>query len=114
MEFNPLDPPRQFRVGKDGAVELSDCGSVHLDADEQVTFRAGDTAFDVTRKSFGYYAANSLNGTLPRQGLRPALCRNTEHDLLFLLLVETGKEADYRRYLSDEGMEHVRWLDEDA
>ncbi|MEQ8442998.1 MAG: hypothetical protein RIM33_14810 [Alphaproteobacteria bacterium] len=114
MQFTKTDPPRRFRVGADGAIELADCGSVHLAPDEQVTFRTETTAFDVTRKSFGYYASNSLNGTLPRQGLRPALCRNIAHGLLYLLLVEVGKEDDFRAYLAAEGMEHLTWLDEEG
>ncbi len=115
MEFQAKSPPRAFRVGSAGTVTLKDCGSVHLEPDEQVTFRSDGpvaTAFDVTRKSWGYYASNSLNGTLPRQGLRPALCRNHSMGLLYMLFVEIGQEADYRRYLSDEGMEHLTWMDE--
>ncbi|NMM42917.1 hypothetical protein HH303_00400 [Rhodospirillaceae bacterium KN72] len=115
MDFVKRDPPRRFTVGAAGQIELSDCGTVRLDADEQVTFHSvsggTETAFDVTRKSFGYYASNSLNGTLPRQGLRPALCRNEAHGLLYMLFVEKGKEADYAAYLDAEGMVHLGWLD---
>ena len=119
MDFVERDPPRRFTVGATRQIELSDCGTVHLDVDEQVTFHTvsdpsqdgTETAFDVTRKSFGYYASNSLNGTLPRQGLRPALCRNEAHGLLYMLFVEKGKEAEYAAYLDAEGMVHLGWLD---
>jgi hypothetical protein len=114
MKFQANDPPRAFRVGKAGGIALKDCGSVHLAPDEQVTFRTDGetpTAFDVTRKDFGYYASNSLNGTLPRQGLRPALCVNVEFGLLYMLFVETGKENAYHAYLDAEGMKHLKWLD---
>lgn len=114
MKFEANDPPRAFRVGKAREIELKDFGSVHLDPNEQVTFRTdgeAPTAFDVTRKGFGYYASNSLNGTLPRQGLRPALCRNEEYGLLYVLFVEIGKEEAYRAYLDAEGMAHLAWLD---
>jgi hypothetical protein len=113
MKFTEKSPPRMFSVGKAGQVTLRDCGNVILDSDEQVTFHNPDSGsrFDVTRKSFGYYAANSLNGTLIRQGLRPALCRNQETGLIFLLLVEAGKEEDYHGYLTAEAMIHLFWLD---
>lgn len=115
MKFVENSPPRVFQVGKAGEIDLKDCGSVHLEPDEQVTFRSEDptpSAFDVTRKDFGYYASNSLNGTLPRQGLRPALCRNDAHGLLYLLFVETGKEAAYKAYIDAEGMSHLAWVEE--
>jgi len=114
MTFSPKNPPRRFHVGQDGEIELQDCGSVHLAPNQQVTFRTEgqkQTAFDVTRKDFGYYASNSLNGTLPRQGLRPALCKNTNHALLYLLLVETGKEAEFLHYLAQTGMVLIAWMD---
>lgn len=115
MKFDAKDPPRAFRVGATGDIELLDCGTVWLAPDEQVTFQTdnrGTTAFDVTRKAFGYYASNSLNGTLPRQGLRAALCRNDSHGLLYMLYVELGKEDLYRAYIAAEGMSHLGWMDE--
>ncbi|MDF1748737.1 MAG: hypothetical protein P1V34_07680 [Alphaproteobacteria bacterium] len=114
MTFEPKDPPRLFHVGDKGQIELQDCGSVYLAPDQQVTFRStgqNQTAFDVTRKDFGYYVCNSMNGTLPRQGLRPALCRNTAHKLLYLLLVEPEHQAAFMRYLSQTGMELIAWID---
>ncbi len=114
MTFSPNIPPRRFHVGQDGEIELQDCGSVHLAPNQQVTFQAEgqtQTAFDVTRKDFGYYACNSLNGTLPRQGLRPALCKNTDHALLYLLLVEAGKEPEFLHYLAQTGMVLIAWMD---
>lgn len=110
MKFDPKDPPRRFDVGTGQRITLSDCGTLQLEADELVTFRTPHAAFDVTRKEFGYYAANSLNATLPRQGLRPALCANAGGQT-FLLLVEPAQEAAYRAYLAGEGMRHLVWLD---
>lgn len=115
MKFDEIAPPRSFQVGKEGEITLQDCGSVFLAPDEQVTFRTEGpqpSAFDVTRKDFGYYASNSLNGSLPRQGLRPALCRNEAHGLLYLLFVEIGKEEAYKAYIDAEGMSHLAWVDE--
>ena len=55
----------------------SDCGRIALAPDEQVTFttEAGGE-YDVTRKSWGFYATPSINGRLKTFGLRAALVRN--------------------------------------
>lgn len=111
MEFTPKEPPRRFRVGADSAIEMADCGSLALAPDEQITFTTpAGGEYDVARKAWGFYATPSLNGRLPAHGLKPALCRNPAGQL-YLLLVETGQEAAFERYLADQGMEVLCWLD---
>ncbi len=111
MRFTPVDPPRVFQVGHDVKIDLRDCGRVELDADEQVTFVTPSGAeYDVTRKSWGFYATPSLNGRLARFGLRGVIVRN-RLDQLFLLLVERGSEAEFDRYVADERLEVMVWLD---
>lgn len=111
MEFTQKDPPRRFRVGADGAIEMADCGSLALSPDEQVTFTTpAGGEFDVARKAWGFYATPSLNGRLPAHGLKPALCRNPAGQL-YLLLVETGQEAAFERYLAEQEMDVLCWLD---
>lgn len=111
MEFTQKTPPRRFRVGADGAIEMADCGSLALAPDEQVTFTTpAGGEFDVARKAWGFYATPSLNGRLPAHGLKPALCRNPAGQL-YLLLVETGQEAAFERYLAEQEMEVLCWLD---
>jgi hypothetical protein len=107
------DPPRRFRVGADGHVELSDCGRIELAPDEQVTFttEAGGE-YDVARKSWGFYATPSLNGRLPRFGLRPALVKGLE-EKFFVMLVERDQESAFRAYLAAEGLALIRWLDDE-
>jgi hypothetical protein len=85
-----------------------------------VTFRTGSaTEFDVTRKSWGYYATPSLNGRLREHGLRAALAvgvprSDGEPERMYLLLVEAGREDDFRTYIDAEHMRVVGWLDTDA
>jgi len=111
MNISPKDPPRPFRVGADGAIEMRDCGSIALAPDDQVTFTTPDGGeFDVARKAWGFYATPSLNGRLPAHGLRPALCGNPAGQL-YLLLVETGSEAAFERYLAEQKMHVLCWLD---
>jgi hypothetical protein len=112
MKFDERTPPRRFTVGNTVKFEMRDCGSVHLQPDEQVTFvtEAGGE-FDVARKDWGYYATPSLNGRLESFGLRAVLIRNTMTDRYFVLLVERGKESSFLEYLAQEQCEIISWLD---
>ena len=38
MRFDPRIPPRPFVVGRDNGCTMTDCGSLYLQSDEQVTF----------------------------------------------------------------------------
>jgi len=113
MKFTPSDPPRVFDVGHgEKKIRLKDCGRVELDPDEQVTFTTPSGAeYDVARKSWGFYATPSLNGRLQRFGLRGVLVKN-QIEQYFLLLVERGQEAAFERYVVDERLTVVSWLDE--
>ena len=65
MKFEPIEPPRRFVVGAHEDVELSDCGRVALDPDEQISLTTDAGAeYDVTRKDWGFYATPSLNERL--------------------------------------------------
>lgn len=113
MKFTPVDPPREFRVGRGRHITLRDTGRVELDPDEQVTFITESGAeYDVARKSWGYYATPSLNGRLKSFGLRGALIRGADGKG-FIFLVESGKEDDFRSYLESEELILVSWLDRD-
>ena len=115
MKFIPIDPPRKFEVSGAGVrLHLSDCGRVALSADEQLTFttEAGGE-FDVTRKSWGFYATPSTNGRLKTFGLRAALVRNVA-GRLFVVLVEQSKEAEFLAYVKADKQTLLTWLDDDA
>jgi hypothetical protein len=112
MKFIPEDPPRRFTVGNEVRFEMSDCGSVALNPDEQITFTTPDGGeFDVARKDWGFYATPSLNGRLPQFGLRAVLIRNRLTDRYFVLLVERGREPAFDAYLAQESCDIVSWLD---
>jgi SAM-dependent methyltransferase len=106
-----IDPPRRFRVGQDGSIELSHVADVELGPDELITFRAeSGSEHDVVRKAWGYYATGSLNRRLPEHGLRPALCANSDGRTT-LLLVEPDRYGEFDAYLASEGMSVLAWLD---
>lgn len=114
MKIVSHDPPRRFRVGTGGRVELKDCARIELAPDEQVTFTTEvGGEYDVARKSWGFYATPSLNRRLRRFGLRPALVKGLE-DTYFVLLVEGGQEPAFDAYLAGEGLALLRWLDDEA
>lgn len=111
MKFDAKNPPRTFEVGYDVKGTISDCGTMHLAADEQITFvtEAGGE-YDVTRKDWGFYATPSLNGRLAGFKLRGVLVKN-RHNRFFVMLVEQGKEDSFERYVKQEPLEIVAWLD---
>lgn len=106
------NPPRVFDVGNAVRFRMSDCGTLALDADEQVTFTTPAGAeYDVARKGWGFYATPSLNGRLPQFKLRAVLIRNTSTGRYFVLLVESGQEAAFEDYMKQESLEVIVWLD---
>lgn len=111
MRFDVKDPPRVFEVGYDVKGQISDCGQMHLAPDEQITLvteQGGE--YDVTRKDWGFYATPSLNGRLAGFGLRGVLVKNRVNRF-FVMLVERGKEQAFERYVAQEPLKIVAWLD---
>ena len=115
MKFTPKAPPRRFQVGNAVKFDMKDCGELHLDADEQVTLKTSRGAeYDVARKDWGFYATPSLNGRLEQFGLRAVLIRNRATGRYFVLLVERGEEVRFDRYMAQEGLEVITWMDSTA
>ena len=114
MKFNPLDPPRLFQVSGAGVkLTLSDCGSLKMDPDEQVTFKTEEGGeYDVTRKKWGFYATPSINGRLKSFGLRGALVVS-KFGKIFLMLVESDKEKEFLAYIDADLQIFLCWLDVD-
>lgn len=105
------DPPREFEVGFGPKVMLKDCGTVALAANEQVTLvTESGGEYDVTRKDWGFYATPSTNARLANFGLRTVIVRN-RLNRLFVLLIEGDKQQSFERYLADEKLDVVTWLD---
>jgi len=114
MKITEQQPPRIFRTGRAQPIDLHDCARIQLDPDEQVTFITESGAeYDVARKAWGFYATPSLNGRLPRFGLRPVLVKGLE-EKFFVMLVERGHEDAFRAYLAAEGLTLLRWLDDES
>jgi len=115
MKVEPIDPPREFKVGRQGTLVMKDCARVRLSADEQVTFLTETNAeYDVARKDWGFYATPSLNGRLSANGFKTALAYNQRSGRYYIMLVEVARRADFEAYLRAEDMTLQEWLDERA
>ena len=113
MKLDPNDPPRRYIVGVNDQVEISDCGRLRLDPDEQITFTTEDGGeYDVARKSWGFYATPSMNARLSSFGLRAVLLQN-QIGRYFVVLVEKGHEDDFEAYRAEEDLRIVGWLDDE-
>ena len=118
MRFDPVEPPREFGVGRRGG-KLRHVGDAWLEADEVLTLRTeSGTEVDVSRKSWGYYGSPSLNGRLRDHGLRAALAMGVPREgeqanRVYLMYVEEGCEPDFEAYMAAEEMTVVAWLDSD-
>jgi SAM-dependent methyltransferase len=113
MKLTLNEPPRTFGTGRGEPITISDVAHVALDPDEQVTFTTpAGGEYDVTRKSWGFYATPSLNGRLLNFNLRAVLARGPAAKY-YVFLVERGQEPAFERYLAAEQNTIVRWLDND-
>lgn len=114
MKLKENVPPRVFDVGHGKTIKINDCASIELEPDEQVTFRLKSGAeYDVTRKSWGFYATPSLNGRLKKNNLSGVLVKGP-NGKYFVWLVEKGQESGFEEYLYEERHQIVRWLVDDA
>ncbi len=106
--------PREFEVGNGKKFKIKDFGKIFLESDEQITFvtkKGGE--YDVTKKNWGFYATPSLNGRLKNFNLRPVLIKNKITKRFFIFLVEKGKESLFLKYLSEEKLVVILWLDDE-
>ncbi len=111
MKIEPKNPPRVYEVGRGAVVRMQDCGSVRLQADEQLTFTTEQGAeYDLARKNWGFYATPSLNGRLVQFGLHAVLVKN-KIGRYFVLLMEDGKQAEFDEYMRLEELEIIARMD---
>ena len=113
MKMIEKNPPREFEVGFEYKRIIKDCGTVEMNTDEQVTFTTKSGGeYDVTRKDWGFYMGSSLNGRLFSFKLHPVLVKN-RLNRFFMLLVETGFEESFQKYLEEEQLSIVSWMHTD-
>jgi hypothetical protein len=106
VELSRVEPPRVFGVGD---VRLAHVADARLEPDELVTFKTAVTELDVVRKAWGYYATSS-NRRLREHGLRLVLCAHDD-GRISPLLVEASAEAEFERYVAEQPLRVLAWLD---
>lgn len=112
MRIDVKEPPRTYRVGASGEIEISDCGRIYLEPDEQVTFvTPAGREHDFAAKSWGFYATPSVNGRLVTQGFKTALVRNSA-GRYYVMVVDSANVAEFEAYLRNEASVVEEWLDE--
>jgi len=112
MKIDINEPPRKFWADSARTIEISDFGKITLEADEMISFNTPDGKdYDITRKSWGFYATPSVNSRLKNEGFKTALVRNSKGQY-YIMLVEVERLDDFREYLANEKNEVVEWLDE--
>ena len=110
MKFIEKNPPRTFEVGYDKSGTISDCGSIYMESDEQITlFTEAGGEYDVTKKDWGFYATPSINARLASFKLRVVITKN-RFDKYFIMIVEEGKEAEFQKYVEEEPLQIITWL----
>jgi len=112
MKINIKNPPRKYQGGFNTSVEISDCGEIHAEANEQLTFHTESAKeYDITAKNWGFYATPSINGRLIDQGFKTALVKNC-CDKYYIMLVDTNKLNEFHHYLLEDKQTLIEWLDE--
>ena len=110
MKISRTTPAREIEAGFENKIIIKDCGIIHLESDEQVTFlTALGGEYDVTKKEWGFYMGPSLNGRLSLFKLSPVLVKNRQ-DKFYMLLVEEGKEKSFGEYLEEQQLTLVGWM----
>lgn len=110
MKIIQKSPPRKFIV-KD--VSLSHVSDIELEVDELVTFKgSNDREFDFTAKDWGFYVTGSTNGRLKKAGYRTLLAENKD-GLRYVLSYETEKQESFQRYIQEQNMKIIAYLDQD-
>ena len=101
-------------VGLAGDVQLTEVAKIALKPEEMVTFMGpAGSEYDLTRKTWGWYATPSLNYRLPKFGLRAVLVKNPQ-GRWFVLLLEGDGGPSFKKYCEHEGVKIVAWLDDEA
>lgn len=112
MELRLKNPPREFKVGTNGAITIKDMGAIVLEPDEMVTMTLpSGKGMDVSRKSWGFYATPSVNARLKQEGFKTALVKNTV-GRYFVMVVDSACLPDFEYYCQSEDQQVIQWLDE--
>ena len=102
---------RYFKVGVKKNITLKDVGSIFLKNNENITFKTSNKKeYDVCKKNWGFYATPSINKRLKNFGYLAALVKSKNFNTFTILLLEKGKRKQFNKYIKDQKMHVVCWL----
>ena len=112
MNLNLKNKPRIFSVGLNNEILIKDLGSIKLEANEQLTFISETgSKYDFSKKSWGYYATQSINNRLLNEGFKTALVLN-KLNRIFIMVVEKKFMKKFIEYCESEDQKVLIWLEE--
>ena len=81
--------------------------------DENITLKNFDNKneYDICKKNWGFYATPSLNKRLRKFGYKAALVKNKNLFTFSILIVDVKKKNIFFKYISDQNMILLCWLD---
>ena len=92
MKIKLKKKPRQFIVGKNKDIKILDIGFLNLNDNEQITLKNKKFVNEVTKKDWGYYLTNSINGRLINNGFKSYLVSNKKKKSSFWLCKKIKKK----------------------
>lgn len=104
MRVEVKSPPRLFRVGTDGWVEIRDCGRVLPEGDATLSLSFADTgiAAHVVARNWGW-EIDWAHGPAPAQEVE-AYIAGRSLDRMHILLVKSEHRAAWQDYCRKEAM----------
>lgn len=112
MQFDPVEPPRIFFVGKSNEIPLFHVGDCKLANDEVLTLLGPNgEEYDLVAKDWGFYATPSVNRRLISFGIMTSLVEGLQGKR-FIHLVYEDKRDQYENYCKSEGLRVIAWLHE--
>ena len=110
MRVSLKNPPRVFSVGLKGNIKISDCGTLALEPNEQITFLAdAGSEYDVVRKDWGFYATPSINKRLLKNNFFAYIVQNRKTKFFFIMIVNSTKSKSFLKYIKKENLVLIPW-----
>ena len=103
---------RKFKPSNSSNIILKDCGDITLKNNEQVTFTSTKSLsqnFDITKKSWGYYATPSINNRLLKNNFFSFIVQNKSTKNFFIMIANNRKLNGFYKYLKKENLKIIKW-----
>ena len=99
---------RIFKVGNN--IKLNNVADIYLKSNELITLKDKKKEFDITKKSWGYYATPSIDKRLNKNGYLTAIIKNKNTKNIFVVLVDKNKKKLFLKYIKKENIKVLKWL----